>query len=57
VRVANAGVFSERAQAADAAGTTVAAVNSALRRARPTLKAHLSERRLEWGPDNDPSEA
>jgi RNA polymerase sigma-70 factor, ECF subfamily len=37
--------------------TSVASVNSALQRARPTLKEHLPERRMEWAPDTDPSEA
>jgi len=36
--------------------TTVAGVNSALQRARGTLKRHLPERRLEWAPDTDPTE-
>lgn len=31
-------------------------VNSALRRARSTLKTHLPARRLEWAADSDPSE-
>lgn len=35
---------------------SVASVNSALQRARATLKAHLPERRLEWAPGADPSE-
>ena len=37
--------------------TTVAAVNSALQRARAGLKEHLPERRLEWGAGADPTEA
>ena len=37
--------------------TSVAAVNSALQRARAGLKEHLPERRLEWGADADPTEA
>jgi RNA polymerase sigma-70 factor (ECF subfamily) len=36
---------------------SVASVNSALQRARATLKKHLPERRLEWAPGSDPSEA
>jgi RNA polymerase sigma-70 factor (ECF subfamily) len=36
--------------------TSVASVNSALQRARATLKTHLPERRLEWAPGLDPSE-
>jgi RNA polymerase sigma-70 factor (ECF subfamily) len=35
---------------------SVAAVNSALQRARATLKEHLPARRLEWAPGTDPSE-
>ncbi|WP_329106787.1 sigma-70 family RNA polymerase sigma factor [Micromonospora sp. NBC_01699] len=35
---------------------TVAAVNSALQRARATLKLHLPERRIEWSSSTDPSE-
>jgi RNA polymerase sigma-70 factor (ECF subfamily) len=34
---------------------SVAAVNSALQRARTALKRHLPERRLEWAPGMDPS--
>jgi RNA polymerase sigma-70 factor, ECF subfamily len=37
--------------------TSVAAVNSALQRARAGLKEHLPERRAEWGPGADPTEA
>lgn len=36
--------------------TSVAAVNSALQRARPTLRSHLPERRLEWPSSDDPGE-
>jgi RNA polymerase sigma-70 factor (ECF subfamily) len=36
--------------------TTVAGVNSALQRARGTLRRNLPERRLEWAPDTDPTE-
>ena len=35
--------------------TSVASANSALQRARATLKRHLSERRVEWGPEVEPS--
>ena len=35
---------------------TVASVNSALRRARATLKEHLPERRLDWAPSAEPTE-
>ncbi|MGQ0841180.1 RNA polymerase subunit sigma-70 [Actinokineospora sp.] len=36
---------------------TVAAVKSALQRARPTLRRHLPERRAEWAPTADPDDA
>ncbi|MEU6077725.1 RNA polymerase subunit sigma-70 [Micromonospora sp. NPDC047074] len=36
---------------------TVAAVNSALQRARATLRQHLPERRMEWPAATDPSRA
>ncbi|HEX6873389.1 MAG TPA: sigma-70 family RNA polymerase sigma factor [Micromonosporaceae bacterium] len=36
---------------------SVASVNSALQRARATLKERLSPRRMEWAPSVDPSEA
>jgi RNA polymerase sigma-70 factor (ECF subfamily) len=36
---------------------SVAAVKSALQRARPTLRQHLPETRLEWAPSSDPTEA
>ena len=36
-------------------GTSVASVKSALQRARPTMKAHLPERRLEWAPSAEPT--
>jgi RNA polymerase sigma-70 factor (ECF subfamily) len=36
--------------------TSVAAVNSALQRARPTLRTHLPSRRVDWAPPSDPSE-
>jgi len=35
--------------------TSVAALNSALQRARATLKEHLPPRRLDWPPASDPS--
>jgi RNA polymerase sigma-70 factor (ECF subfamily) len=34
---------------------SVAAVKSALQRARPTLKAHLPEQRLHWAPSSEPT--
>jgi RNA polymerase sigma-70 factor (ECF subfamily) len=37
--------------------TTVASVNSALQRARAAMRAHLPERRLEWGLDTEPTAA
>jgi RNA polymerase sigma-70 factor, ECF subfamily len=37
--------------------TSIAAVNSALQRARAGLKQHLPERRAEWAPGADPTEA
>ncbi len=40
---------------ASALGVTVASVNSALQRARTTLKQHLPARRLDWAPTSDPS--
>jgi RNA polymerase sigma-70 factor (ECF subfamily) len=36
--------------------TSVDSVNSALRRARSTLKKHLPARRLDWASDSDPTE-
>jgi RNA polymerase sigma-70 factor (ECF subfamily) len=42
-------------ETAEALGTSVAAVKSALQRARPALKAHLPERRLEWAPSATPT--
>ena len=35
---------------------SVAAVKSALQRARPTVKDHLPQRRMEWAPSSDPTE-
>ena len=37
--------------------TSVAAINSALQRARADMRAHLPERRLEWAPGTDPTVA
>ena len=36
--------------------TSVASANSALQRARATLQEHLPARRVDWGPEADPSE-
>ena len=36
--------------------TSVASANSALQRARATLKQHLPARRLEWAPSSEPTE-
>ena len=44
-------------ETAAALEVSVAAVKSALQRARPTLKEHLPPRRLEWAPGADPDEA
>jgi RNA polymerase sigma-70 factor (ECF subfamily) len=44
-------------EAAALLGTSVAAVNSALQRARATMRARLPERRAEWAPGAEPSEA
>ena len=41
--------------AAELLDTTTASVNSALQRARATMKEHLSPRRTEWAPALDPS--
>jgi RNA polymerase sigma-70 factor (ECF subfamily) len=37
--------------------SSISSVNSALQRARRTLRQRLPERRLEWAPDADPTEA
>jgi RNA polymerase sigma-70 factor (ECF subfamily) len=42
---------------ASALDATVASANSALQRARETVKKHLPARRLQWAPSADPSEA
>jgi RNA polymerase sigma-70 factor, ECF subfamily len=43
-------------ETASSLDTSVAAANSAVQRARATLKQHLPARRLEWAPGSDPSE-
>jgi RNA polymerase sigma-70 factor (ECF subfamily) len=45
------------ADTADMLGLSVASVNSALTRARATLRSHLPPRRSEWAPTQDPTEA
>ncbi|WP_228641664.1 RNA polymerase subunit sigma-70 [Microtetraspora sp. AC03309] len=42
-------------ETAESLDLTVAAVKSALQRARPTVKEHLPERRLEWGASTEPT--
>ena len=44
------------AESASLLDVSVAAANSALQRARATLKQHLPRRRVDWAPDSDPSE-
>jgi RNA polymerase sigma-70 factor, ECF subfamily len=44
------------AQTAELLDGSVASVNSALQRARSTLRAHLPERRLDWAPSAEPTE-
>jgi RNA polymerase sigma-70 factor (ECF subfamily) len=43
-------------QTAELLGGSVASANSALQRARATLREHLPERRLDWRPSAEPSE-
>jgi RNA polymerase sigma-70 factor (ECF subfamily) len=43
------------AESASLLDVSVAAVNSALQRARATLKKHLPRHRLEWGPRSEPT--
>jgi RNA polymerase sigma-70 factor (ECF subfamily) len=44
-------------ETAEATELSVAAVNSALQRARPVLRDHLPARRTDWAPAGDPSAA
>ncbi len=43
------------AESAELLGASVASVNSALQRARATMKEHLPRHRLEWAADSEPS--
>jgi RNA polymerase sigma-70 factor (ECF subfamily) len=43
------------AESAELLGASVASVNSALQRARATMKEHLPRRRLDWSADSEPS--
>jgi hypothetical protein len=43
-------------ETASSLDTSVASANSALQRARATLRKHLPVRRLEWAPGVDPSQ-
>jgi RNA polymerase sigma-70 factor (ECF subfamily) len=45
------------AESAELLHLSVAAVNSALQRARATLKQHLPRQRLDWARDSDPSKS
>ncbi|MBC6460584.1 RNA polymerase subunit sigma-70 [Actinomadura sp. HBU206391] len=42
-------------ETADLLEVSIATVKSALQRARPTMRAHLPERRTDWAPSADPS--
>ncbi|WP_028926432.1 sigma-70 family RNA polymerase sigma factor [Pseudonocardia acaciae] len=44
-------------QAAELLDASVASTNSALQRARATLREHLPERRLDWAPSSAPTES
>jgi RNA polymerase sigma-70 factor (ECF subfamily) len=44
------------AESAELLDVSVAALNSALQRARATLRKRLPRRRLDWAPDTDPTE-
>lgn len=44
-------------ETAELLDVSIASVKSALQRARPTLKAHLPEQRLEWAPSTEPTTA